>query len=318
MIQAVTPVTNTATSVPTTATPAPSTAPVTDATTSVTTETPSSTPAPATEAPKTVTTDLDANEVKQWAQLTRANREAKAKIASLEAEYAEFKAKAETKPTIASLKAAREAGLPLDDLVIEYLSESMAEPTEPPSKEMLAMKAEIERLAAKDAEAEKARKDAEEQAVKTTQEQARASVVTFITDEIKKDSESGAPKWPRVAREPEAVAEALSMVKEAQIAFVKKHGTNYDDAQALAVFHAAFDELESHYKELGARYAINENPPPSRGDRGTTRVTDPVASRKPVTIDNNRGSVRKPTQSAPTYQTFKEIKAELMAKRTAR
>ncbi len=310
-IQAVTPVTTPATTSATTETPAssssaPAAVPSTDAAQA------------AGDATKTIATDLPADEVKRWSSLQRANREAKEKITALEKERDELAA---LKPTAEKnsaldahikegkmLAAAQAAGIDIEAAFSEWMADEEKATSGPLPKELIQLTEKISKLEAEREEELKARKAAEETQAKTSAEKATQAVNDFLADTVKQDAASDSPKWRRVAREPEAANEALGIVRAA----VNKLGRAVTDGEAEKLISAAFDQLEEHYKGLAERYALDEVPPPGRRIRDTSRVREPVASRT-VTIDNNRGSIRRPTQAETGFKTFKEIKAELMA-----
>jgi hypothetical protein len=303
------------------ATPSSTPAPETPAAPEPTKAEASATPTDASQAPK-VTTDLDADQVRQWSALNRANREAKAKIAALEKERDELKSRpASEPPKIASLKDAQAAGIELEALFSEWLEEDSASP---PPKEVVELSERFAKLE-KEREDELTARKAEEEARKSEQAKRNDEGVTaFVTnvlggdkDRKDKDGHPVPSMWPRCAREPEAIANAkLHAVMATQALQAKGHTVS--DEQAAQLVAAAFTQLEEHYAELGRRYALDGVPPRGPNVRGPTRVREPVASRTSVTIDSNRGSLRKPTQQPPAFQSFREIKAEILARRTNR
>jgi hypothetical protein len=94
----------------------------------------------------------------------------------------------------------------------------------------------------------------------------------------------------------------------------KNGGIDVTDEEATTFIAAAFEQMEEHYefeewrKGKTATAADSRDTPPR-----TERV---VGSSQTITSD--RGTLRRPPVDAPKYMTFKEVKAELLAKQRSK
>ena len=168
---------------------------------------------------------------------------------------------------------------------------------------------EVTELQAWKAEQEKKAKEAEE-AGKTAAQQSAAKLVDgYLGEQLAKPD----AKWSLCAREanrPEAIEAAREILGHMVGKWrTENNGAEVSNEDAAKFTAAAFDQLEAHYADLGKRFS----PATDAVVRDLSPRTERVASSIP-TITSDRGTLRRPPAEAPKYTTFKEAKAELLAK----
>lgn len=278
---------------------------------------PAANPVPAAAAPPlegapAAEVDIKPDELGRWSKLHRENREYKAKLDAAEARAAEFdkvKPEAERATKLGGLvgekkwiEAMEAAGIDPEAAFEAWVQVSQDGAAPPPSKELLD-------LQAWKAEQEKKAKEAEEASRTTAQSKAARTVDAYLGEQLAKPD----AKWALCGREAnraEAVTDARQIIGNMVARWKKENnGADVPSAEAEKFSSAAFDQLEAHYADLGKRYAAATE----ATSRDTNPRTERVASSIP-TITSDRGTLRRPPAEAPKYMTFKEAKAELLAK----
>lgn len=278
---------------------------------------PAANPVPAAAAPPlegapAAEVDIKPDELGRWSKLHRENREYKAKLDAAEQRASEFdkvKPEADRATKLGGLvgekkwiEAMEAAGIDPEAAFEAWVQVSQDGAAPPPSKELLD-------LQAWKAEQEKKAKEAEE-AGKTVAQQKAAERFDAATVEMLAKPDA---KWALCGREAnrtEAAEDArLIAVKVADKWRTENPGVLVTNEQGEKFVMAALDQLEAHYADLGKRYAAATE----ATSRDTNPRTERVASSIP-TITSDRGTLRRPPAEAPKYMTFKEAKAELLAK----
>lgn len=240
--------------------------------------------------------DMTPEELARATQLSKAEREARAKVKELEAKAGGAAKLEEAQGLIAKghhLKAAELLGIDLGAAVAEHLGQTPAEgeAVDPKVKELSDKLAKLE-----GSEAERAKRDAADLAARTAE--ARKTDVAAIVEHVK----AQAKDFPYLSRDPAWVAEAYDGASDAYPALVKELGRELNGEEKHRLITAALQEGEAKRAAEAKKYG------PVTLERPSGAVP-PRPGARPTTFDSSmRGGTSAATTKPKTRLTFHEAK----------